>query len=98
MGQMLPTKSVRERYQVNQRTIDRWLDDEKLNFPRPILVNNRRYFPLDQLEAWEISRVRIQPAPPRGVAAKPRPKTTKPVVSRKPRVSAAGQNPPDQAA
>jgi hypothetical protein len=34
----------------------RWLRDEALGFPRPIVINNRRYWLIAELEAWEKSR------------------------------------------
>jgi hypothetical protein len=35
------------------RTIERWLDDEKLNFPQPVYINRFKYWNLDELETWE---------------------------------------------
>jgi hypothetical protein len=41
------------RYNRNERTLDRWLKDEELGFPRPIYIKNRRYFRESELVAWE---------------------------------------------
>jgi predicted DNA-binding transcriptional regulator AlpA len=53
---LLPARRVMARYQVSDRTIDRWLDDPRLKFPRPIVINRRRYFRLSELMAWECER------------------------------------------
>jgi hypothetical protein len=34
-------------------TLWRRLHDERLKFPRPVVVNGRRYFKLSDIEAWE---------------------------------------------
>jgi predicted DNA-binding transcriptional regulator AlpA len=52
----LPTKKVWERYGVTDRTIDRWLNDPAMDFPRPLKINGRRYFNELQLIAWERRR------------------------------------------
>jgi hypothetical protein len=40
--------AVAQRYGKHPKTIDRWLNDPKLNFPRPDLVINRREHWLDE--------------------------------------------------
>ena len=52
----LPTVQVAKRFSVVVRTIERWLRDPNLNFPKPIVVNKRRYWRLEELERWERSR------------------------------------------
>ena len=54
---MLPTRDVCRRYDVSSKTIERWQADPKLNFPSPLVVNNRKYFSDAQLTAWERSRM-----------------------------------------
>jgi len=44
---------VCERFNVVDRTLDRWVADPRLGFPQPLYVNGRRYFDLDEIEAWE---------------------------------------------
>jgi len=53
LGIRLPTKKVAHRYDVTVRTIERWGDDPELDFPKPIIVNLRKYYRLEELEAWE---------------------------------------------
>jgi hypothetical protein len=52
----LPTVQVAKRFSVVVRTVERWLQDPNLNFPKPIVVNKRRYWRLEELERWERSR------------------------------------------
>lgn len=33
----------------------RLLNDERANFPKPVIVRSQRYFPLSEVEAWEVS-------------------------------------------
>ena len=52
----LPAAAVLRRYRIVDRTLKLWLDNPSLNFPRPLVVNGRRYFRLTDLEQWERSR------------------------------------------
>jgi len=49
----LPSKAVTARFGISRRTLDRWLRDNVLNFPRPLVINHRLYFALAEIEAWE---------------------------------------------
>lgn len=53
---LLPARKTWERYGVTDRTLDRWLAREDLQFPKPTIVNGRRYWRLSELEAWERAR------------------------------------------
>jgi hypothetical protein len=55
-GKRLPARFVWERFGITSRTLDRWLADEELKFPRPLVINNRRYFDEIQLISWERAR------------------------------------------
>jgi predicted DNA-binding transcriptional regulator AlpA len=50
---MLPAPQVWRRYRKSDKTLDRWLKDEGLGFPRPIYIRNRRYFREAELIEWE---------------------------------------------
>jgi predicted DNA-binding transcriptional regulator AlpA len=52
----IPARYLRERYRVSDMTIWRWLRDENLGFPKPTLINRRRYWILADLEDWEAMR------------------------------------------
>ncbi|WP_372783487.1 helix-turn-helix transcriptional regulator [Phenylobacterium sp.] len=58
----LPTKALMERFGVSDRTVDRWLQDDALNFPQPLVINRRRYWSLQEIEQWERSRAAGKPA------------------------------------
>jgi predicted DNA-binding transcriptional regulator AlpA len=53
---LLPARQVCERYKIVGQTLDRWLADERLNFPQPLIINKRRYFKERLLQSWERSR------------------------------------------
>jgi hypothetical protein len=55
-GPYRPAKRVCERYEITDRTLDRWLGDPELDFPRPLIINKRRYFSDPELVAWERKR------------------------------------------
>jgi predicted DNA-binding transcriptional regulator AlpA len=48
---MLPTRSVCERYDVTDRTVDRWV--EKGILPPPVRINGLRYWHQHELEQRE---------------------------------------------
>jgi predicted DNA-binding transcriptional regulator AlpA len=52
----LTAPGVRTRYGITKQTIWRWLKNEALGFPRPSRINNRLYWKLVELEAWEMTR------------------------------------------
>jgi hypothetical protein len=56
-GKKLPTRAVCERYGVCDRTIARWQADPELKFPKPVVINHRKYFDEDLMTAWDRSRV-----------------------------------------
>lgn len=41
------------RFGICDRTLDRWLIDPRMSFPRPIYINKRRYWELAEIEEWE---------------------------------------------
>lgn len=55
-GPLLPSRTVRERYGVTGRTLDRWMARDNLGFPQPLRINQRRYWYLSDLEDWERKR------------------------------------------
>jgi predicted DNA-binding transcriptional regulator AlpA len=51
----LTAKQVRARFGgISDMSLWRWLQDEQLGFPRPLIINRRRFFRLDQIEAFEL--------------------------------------------
>jgi hypothetical protein len=56
-GCHLSTSRVAQRYDVTTRTVERWEDDERLDFPEPDLrINQRKYWKLKTLQRWERQR------------------------------------------
>ena len=55
----LPTFPGRRfaRYHIADRTLDRWAADPEMGFPKPIIINGRRYFSEPQLVVFERKRV-----------------------------------------
>jgi hypothetical protein len=52
-GGKLPARSVAKRYGVCSRTLHRWMRDEKLGFPQPLVINGRMYFDEDALTSFD---------------------------------------------
>jgi hypothetical protein len=57
----LPARLVCDRYRICGRTLDRWLNNAALNFPRPLVINGRRYFKERAIEQWERCRAAKKP-------------------------------------
>jgi DNA-binding transcriptional MerR regulator len=57
-GRKLPTRAVRARYGVCDRTIARWERDEALKFPQPTVINGRKYYDENALTEWDRAQVR----------------------------------------
>jgi hypothetical protein len=55
-GPYLPARKVWQRYGVTDRTLDRWIEDPKVEFPKPLVINGRRYFSDPELVVWERKR------------------------------------------
>ena len=56
-GRHLSTARVAQRYDVTTRTIERWEEDERLDFPEPDLrINSRKYWKVTTLVRWERRR------------------------------------------
>jgi predicted DNA-binding transcriptional regulator AlpA len=52
-SRLLPTRQVCRRYNVSDRTINRWERDPDLGFPKPVVINNRKYFHECDLAAFD---------------------------------------------
>ncbi len=60
----LPARRVWERYGVTSMTLQRWLTDPRLDFPKPVYIGRFRYWRLSELEAWERAQVTGSSASP----------------------------------
>ena len=55
---LLNATQVRQRYGgLSAMGLWRWIYNERLEFPKPLIVNTRRYWWQHELEAWERARV-----------------------------------------
>lgn len=53
----LTASQVKARFgNISDMTLWRWLQDEALAFPKPMVVNRRRLFREDQIVDWEARR------------------------------------------
>ncbi|CDX22099.1 conserved hypothetical protein [Mesorhizobium plurifarium] len=52
----IPAPKVLERYHISDMSLHRWLKNPELNFPKPLVINRRRYFLETDLIAWERAR------------------------------------------
>jgi hypothetical protein len=59
----LTRKKVAERYAKSTRTIERWEQDPRLGFPKPLEVNGHYLHSEPQLIRWERARVVNSNAP-----------------------------------
>jgi predicted DNA-binding transcriptional regulator AlpA len=60
MGVKLTRTKLGERYDVHERTIDRWSMDETLGFPQPMRIGRSPLWDLDEIERWERARATRQ--------------------------------------
>jgi DNA-binding transcriptional MerR regulator len=49
----LPTRQVCERYGIHNRTLARWERDQKLNFPRALVIQKRKYYDESELTQFD---------------------------------------------
>jgi predicted DNA-binding transcriptional regulator AlpA len=57
---LISSATVRARYggdrPISDMSLWRWLKDPDLNFPKPIVIQRRRFWRLAELRAWERQR------------------------------------------
>jgi predicted DNA-binding transcriptional regulator AlpA len=52
-GSWISAAQVRLRYNISDMTLYRWSTDESLNFPRPMKINKRKFFRIEELNEWD---------------------------------------------
>lgn len=57
--QFLTRPQVKRLYQISEMTLWRWENSETLNFPKPIVVNRRKFFREEDLLNWERERAKV---------------------------------------
>jgi predicted DNA-binding transcriptional regulator AlpA len=58
MSRKLRKRATADRYGVSTKSIDRWTASPRLQFPKPLRINEIPYWDEAELEAWERSRAR----------------------------------------
>lgn len=51
--ELISAQDVCRRYSIAEMTLYRWLKDEGLDFPRPVVLRRRRYFYVEEIKSWE---------------------------------------------
>jgi predicted DNA-binding transcriptional regulator AlpA len=77
--ELIPNAKVARRLGVTVRTMFRWTAQPELCFPKPCIINSRRYFSAAEIDAWQASRkpgavAQAAPEAPALVAPMTRPK------------------------
>ncbi|MER9524131.1 DNA-binding protein [Mesorhizobium sp. M0292] len=52
----ITARQVLARYHISDMSLHRWLNNPELSFPKPMVINRRRYFLEADLVAWERAR------------------------------------------
>jgi hypothetical protein len=52
----IPISDVAARYGRHVRTLERWIDDPSVAFPKPVYIRRQRYIRAGDLKAWEESQ------------------------------------------
>jgi predicted DNA-binding transcriptional regulator AlpA len=55
---LIPAPAVAAELGINPRTLNRWMRDETLDFPTPLKIKTRNYFPRQELDVWKAARMR----------------------------------------
>ena len=57
MTKWLPAKAVSKRYDISERTVDRWVETQIL--PTPVYIRGRRYWSSEQLDQRDEARLAV---------------------------------------
>ncbi|RVK73183.1 DNA-binding protein [Sinorhizobium meliloti] len=55
----LTSNQVLARYSIAPITFYRWQKNPALGFPKPLVINRRKFFKADDLAAWERERAKV---------------------------------------
>jgi predicted DNA-binding transcriptional regulator AlpA len=58
VGALIPKPNLARELGVCPRTLSRWLTDESVDFPKPVIIRGRNYFHRAAVEAWKAARLR----------------------------------------
>jgi hypothetical protein len=64
---LVPATHLARELAITRRTLARWRDDPKLEFPQPIIINERWFFRRADIAAWQTLQAnKPSPVRPRG--------------------------------
>jgi hypothetical protein len=64
---LVPATVLARELAITRRTLARWREDPKLNFPQPIIINERWFFRRADVAAWQTLQAnRVPTIRPRG--------------------------------
>jgi hypothetical protein len=55
-ARLVPDSEVRDRYRRTGETLRAWEQDPRLNFPKPVWINGRKYRSEAELDAFDRAR------------------------------------------
>jgi predicted DNA-binding transcriptional regulator AlpA len=55
-AKLVPKRAVADAFGVSTKTIDRWIHNPVVAFPKPITINTRSYWPPEALDAFRAER------------------------------------------
>ncbi|RAX40749.1 DNA-binding protein [Rhizobium tropici] len=67
-GPHLCARDVCERYSISKRTLNRWMKDDAMGFPKPIEINRILYWREKDIADWELRQQGIDPNTPQSAA------------------------------
>lgn len=50
---------VERRYSISRMTVYRWQHDEEMGFPKPLVINRRKYWETQTLDEWDAARLQM---------------------------------------
>jgi hypothetical protein len=66
-GDLVPATVLAREFAITRRTLARWREDPRLNFPQPIIINERWFFRRADIAAWQTLQANKAPTVrPRG--------------------------------
>jgi hypothetical protein len=64
---LVPATILAREFAITRRTLARWREDPQLNFPQPIIINERWFFRRADIAAWQVLQANKSPTiRPRG--------------------------------
>jgi predicted DNA-binding transcriptional regulator AlpA len=52
-----PARRVWERYDISDMTLYRWINSERMKFPKPVYLGRLRYWNISDSKEWELQRI-----------------------------------------